>query len=320
MLHKARRAAQNRAASAQQQHPHCAPRWRLQDGLTYLVAAFCAWQLPASLGVPGAQPGGGGGGGGGGVALKRRQSDRALAGVELAELGDSGDEEEGEEGRRLLEAAGLGEAEAGRRDGARSRQGGEVQLLPASAGGWDATEQRRAARRHTAGGALGAGGEAAVGSGQQRQGVQGAAGEVPRAATHDSALAGSGRRGRRSPSPFPLRGPRLKDSDAEEAPSGAAATSAPPAPHAAASGQHGAASAMGGAGAGTAAGGVLAAAGAAAAEAARAAWEGCAYLCSPQNRDVAALVAIKGCGSLVWGAVDVLQAGRPPTLLAGPAL
>jgi len=38
-----------------------------------------------------------------------------------------------------------------------------------------------------------------------------------------------------------------------------------------------------------------------------AAWEGWQYITSKDNRDVAALVLMKGCGSVTWGAVDVLN-------------
>jgi predicted MFS family arabinose efflux permease len=38
-----------------------------------------------------------------------------------------------------------------------------------------------------------------------------------------------------------------------------------------------------------------------------AAVEGWRYLLAPENRDVAALVIMKGCGSLTWGAVDILN-------------
>jgi hypothetical protein len=39
----------------------------------------------------------------------------------------------------------------------------------------------------------------------------------------------------------------------------------------------------------------------------RAALEGWRYLGAPENRDVAALVIMKGCGSITWGAVDILN-------------
>jgi MFS family permease len=55
------------------------------------------------------------------------------------------------------------------------------------------------------------------------------------------------------------------------------------------------------------AGGLAAAAAAACAEGVRSLREGWAYLLHRENRDVAALVLMKGCGSITWGAVDILN-------------
>ena len=55
------------------------------------------------------------------------------------------------------------------------------------------------------------------------------------------------------------------------------------------------------------AGAVLAAAGGAIAEGLSAMRQGWDYARAPENRDVAALVMMKCCAALVWGAVDILN-------------
>lgn len=275
----------------------------LQDSLTYLVAAWCAWQLPSSLGATGAQHAGAAAGSGGSAAGARRakksRSDRVLD-VELPRQLDGGREGPGE-------------------GGGPGSEGEAVWLLAASEarGGQEQgpSHPTRAERRHAAaaGGAEAAAtGARGSGSGQepgQQPLVSRGSAEWPRgAAAHD---------------PRRKEAQKLKHSDLEEAP----LAHQPARPHlpsgggargggsARGSGELPASTAAAALHAGTAPVAEPPAAPASLLGAAAAGWregveatlEGWRYVATPANRDVAAMATIKCCGSLVWGAVDVLN-------------
>ncbi|GAB4816866.1 hypothetical protein N2152v2_003912 [Parachlorella kessleri] len=283
----------------------------LLDSLTYLVAAWCAYQLPRSLGRPGGPAGTAGDGhavpdsGAAAAAaaaisarrqLKKRQSDLVL-GLELGHLDSDSEQLEAGEAAgpaRPHSANGLGSGEA-----AWLLTAGEARSASPD---WDgsglAAHRSKPGRRHPS----------------LREGelppVQPSGPEI--VSQYPQYQSPGGREGLKSParlSPDP-RGvqrspaPKAKRSDAEEGPLVALAqinghshghSAAVPAAAAAAAGQ----AARGP--------GVVGAALGAVQEAWLAAWEGWRYLWGSDNRDVATLVTIKCCGSLLWGAIDVLN-------------